>query len=153
MFISDKLYWRQIDLIILDTIKMMESKELFLVDGNQFAMYLNKKQNLRKKKEGIYPFVLKDSNKDIINQMIKKNLLIYLETTKLLILKEKLKCIKCGESLFIEDTIDNIIIKCNSCNQDYELASNKDIGYWKQGDLVDEFNVTLHFKDLKEVIR
>ena len=110
--ISNRTYWKKIDSIVPIIKKLMEEKEIYMVELIQFAKYIDKKHNIHRKLESpIYNLRdIKEATIGIINSMIRKDLLVYIESKKIIILKDKLRCIKCHEFLNIYDKVNRIEI-------------------------------------------
>ena len=92
--------------------RLMEEKEISMVDIRQFAKYIDKYHTINTKPQ---------STLDIIKCMITKNMLVYIESKRIVILKDKLRCIKCHEFLQIYDKVNSLEIEdCKKCNIKYE---------------------------------
>jgi hypothetical protein len=59
--------------------------------------------------------------------MINKNYLIWIESLRLLLLKEKMKCIECNGDIQFQDKIEYVEVKCKNCSLEYRIGNE---GLW-----------------------
>ena len=59
--------------------------------------------------------------------MITNGFLIYVESANLLLIKEKMKCVKCNGEIIFQDKIDYIDVKCKDCAEEYRIRHG---GLW-----------------------
>jgi len=106
-------------------------KEIFIVDIMELARYFDPKiQFYKPSRASIEVFnirAVKKSTIAVIDRMINNGILIYIESNKLLLLKEKMICIKCGGEILFHDKINYVKVKCQKCSEEYRITSD---GLW-----------------------
>ena len=107
------------------------SKEIFIVKVRDFGQYLDPKISFYKPSRSaidIYnPNSVKESTKEVINTMIMNDILIYIESLGLFLLKEKMICVKCAGGIEFEDKVDFVEARCKSCSLEYRISHE---GLW-----------------------
>jgi len=106
-------------------------KEIFIVDVMELARYIDPKiQFYKPSRASVEVFnirAVKKSTIAVINRMINIGILIYIESNKLLLLKEKMICIECGGEILFQDKINYVKVKCQKCSAEYRITSD---GLW-----------------------
>ncbi|KKL95439.1 hypothetical protein LCGC14_1854600 [marine sediment metagenome] len=128
---KNKMYSIKVDQIAEEFRTDLVKKEIFIVYSQALGQYIDPKITFYKPSRstsGIYiPNSLKGSTLDVINAMIRKKYLIYIESLRLLLLKEKMKCNKCKGEIEFQDKIDYIEVKCKKCSLKYRISHD---GLW-----------------------
>ena len=110
---------------------IMVSKEIYIAEERELGVYLDPKINIYKPSKvsiGIYNIrALKGSTLDVLNEMIHQGFLIYIESMKLLLLKEKMVCKACGSKILFHDKINIVEAKCQNCSEEYRITND---GLW-----------------------
>lgn len=110
---------------------LLITKEIFIVTTRELGKYLDPKIQFYKPSRASIAFfnagALKESTLDVINRMIDRGFLIYIESNRLLLLKEKMICIECGGEILFEDKIDSVDAKCQGCGMEYRIIHD---GLW-----------------------
>lgn len=110
---------------------MMIAKEIYIAEERELGVYLDPKIKIYKPSKisiGIYNNrTLKGSTLDILNEMVNKGFLIYIESMKMLLLKEKMICKACGGKILFHDKINFVEAKCQECSEEYRIS---DDGLW-----------------------
>lgn len=142
--ISTRIYRREIDAIVPTIKKLMEKKEIYMVGLIQLINYIDKRHNIQRR----------EATTDIINKMIIKGILVYIESLKIIILKDKLRCSICNNYLIIKDKVNRLEIECKNekCTDIfYEYWANG-IGYKYKGDPLEEIVFILKLQDLRRLL-
>ena len=110
---------------------LMVSKEIYIVNERELGVYLDPKIKIYKPSKvsiGFYNIrALKASTLDVLNEMITKGFLIYIESMKLLLLKEKMVCNACDGKILFHDKINIVEAKCQDCSEKYRIRND---GLW-----------------------
>lgn len=53
--------------------------------------------------------------------MIINKFLIYIESNKLILLREKMVCIECGGEILFQDKVNFVDVKCHECGEEYKI--------------------------------
>ena len=118
--ISYKRYFNKIDQITEVIRTDLVKKEIYIVYARELAKYLDPKITFYKPSRSTIdifsPKSVKKSTRDIINVMINKKFLIWIESLKLLLLKEKMKCVKCSGEIDFQDKIEYVEAKSKDCS-------------------------------------
>ena len=105
---------------------ILKEKEIYIVSVRELLEYLDPKIKFYKPSLASVEFfdagARKKSTLDVLNRMVKVGLLIYIESIKLILLKEKMICINCGGEIIFHDKIDNVDIKCHKCDMEYRIG-------------------------------
>jgi len=124
-------YNKEIDQIVTKFKDLLISKEIYIAKVGELGEYLDPKIQIYKPSQasiGIYNIeALKESTLDVINEMITKGFLIYIESMKLLLLKEKMVCIVCGGEILFQDKLDSVDANCKKCSEEYRIRHD---GLW-----------------------
>ncbi len=131
--------WLEINIYIKKINQMAESfkkvlieKEIYIVALAELGRYLDPKiQFYKPSRASIDVFntrTVKKSTFDVINRMINIGILIYIESRKLLLLKEKMICIECGGEILFHDKINYVDAKCQGCAVEYRIEPD---GLWR----------------------
>jgi len=111
--------------------KILLTKEIFIVNTRELGKYIDPKIQFYKPSNasiGFFnPGALKKSTIEVINKLINIGFLIYVESADLLLLKEKMKCVKCNGEIMFQDKIDFIDVKCKDCAEEYRIRHD---GLW-----------------------
>ncbi|MCP6718604.1 MAG: hypothetical protein KJI71_00045 [Patescibacteria group bacterium] len=128
---KNKKYFKQVDLTAKVIKADLVKKEIYIISVRSLGQYFDPKISFYKPSRSTISVFnsnsLKDSTWDVINSMINKNYLIFIESLRLLLLKEKMKCIKCEGEIDFQDKVDYIDIKCKNCSLKYKI---RDEGLW-----------------------
>jgi len=107
---------------------ILKKKEIFIVNVRELTKYLDTKiQFYKPSQTSIEVFnsgAVKKSTLDVINRMSHAGILIYIESKSLLLLKEKMICIKCGGEILFNDKIDRVDVKCHKCDMEYIIGTD-----------------------------
>lgn len=110
---------------------MLKEKEIYVIYVRELTKYLDPKIQFYKPSRASVEFfnagAAKKSTLDVINRMINIGILIYIESNKLLLLKEKMICIECGGEILFHDKMDYVNVKCQGCAVEYRIRSD---GLW-----------------------
>ncbi|MFW9872614.1 MAG: hypothetical protein ACFFG0_05880 [Candidatus Thorarchaeota archaeon] len=106
--------------------QILIEKEIYIVDSGELVRYFDPKISFYKPDRATIGFVtsgiIKNSTLDILNEMINSGILIYIESIKLILLREKMTCIECGGEILFHDKIDHVDIKCQKCSTNYRIT-------------------------------
>ncbi len=110
---------------------LMVSKEIYIAAERELGVFLDQKIKIYKPSKlqiDIYnPRALKGSTLDVLNEMITQDFLIYIESMRLLLLKEKMVCKTCGSKILFHDKINIVEAKCQDCSEEYRITPD---GLW-----------------------
>jgi len=127
--------------------KIMLTKEIIIVDLIELEKYLDPKIQFYKPSRASIDFfsanAIKKSTLDVISKMIIDGILIYIESKRLILLKEKMTCIKCGGEILFQDKLDFVDVKCSACSEKYSI--NYD-GLWHVDKQKDHLTHNLHIR-------
>jgi len=130
---KDKRYFNKVDQTAEVIKNDLVKKEIFIVYSQALGQYLDPKITFYKPTRSVIgvfsPNSVKDSTWDVINAMVNKKHLIYIESLRLVLLKEKMKCIKCEGEIDFQDKVDYIDAKCKDCSLKYILSHD---GLWHE---------------------
>ncbi len=128
---KNKMYFNKVDQIAKAIKADLVKKEIYIISVRALGQYLDPKISFYKPSRSTIsvfsPNSLKKSTWDVINAMINKKYLIFIESLRLLLLKEKMKCIKCEGEIDFHDKVDYIDIECKKCSLKYKI---RDEGLW-----------------------
>ena len=131
-------YWLEINKYNKKVDQMAEAfknilieKEIYIVDVMELARYIDPKIQFYKPSQASVDVInmgrVKESTTDILDKMNEIGILIYIESNKLLLLKEKMICIECGGEILFHDKINYVKVNCQKCSAEYGITSD---GLW-----------------------
>jgi len=120
---NDFVYWLKIDILIKYFEKELKNREIYVIKNEDLAQYIEKQNKIYKKSDEstYFNYSIKISTKDCMERMIKKKILFYIPSLRILMLNEILKCKKCDGNIKILDLVDRVEINCEQCNQAYYI--------------------------------
>ncbi len=123
---NDFIYWKKIDILIEYFEKELKNREIYVIKNEDLAQYIEKQNKIYKKSDEstYFDYSIKISTKDCMERMVKKKILFYIPSLRILMLNEILKCEKCDGNIKILDLVDKVEIKCENCNQPYYIDGN-----------------------------
>lgn len=134
--IQNLFYWKEINKSSKYLENELKSKEMYVIFSKDLAQYVNRRFYVEKKTPRSISITseILSSTTDIINNMINKAILVYIQSLGIVLLREILKCKNCNEEIKVYDKVDSIDIRCNKCNEQY-FINRKGFGFIEESDI------------------
>ena len=145
-WLEDNKYQKKVNKMAEVFKNILLEKEIYIVNVKELIRYFDPKiQFYKPSRASIDIFnvgAAKKSTLDVINRMINIGILIYIESNKLILLKEKMICIKCRGKILFHDKIDYVEAKCQKCVLEYRIRFD---GLWYVYNEKDRSGLRLYF--------